>query len=188
MKKVKTIFGSVLFVALITVSCGNKQKDTNNTSNAESSLNAFPSKLIGIYHGIQPSYFMKNKKGEDMVINGNKVSVPSIDFTFTLKEDNSVSLQQINLENNSKMNYEGTTNILLNDNNSLKIECSLSDGQSNPTYTLTIKKSDKSGICNGEKEPEFKIEIVDREKMEKEYNATFQREQAIADSIMAASK
>ena len=40
----------------------------------------------------------------------------------------------------------------------MKIECSLSDGKnSNPTYILTINKSDKKGVCNGSQEPEFSI-------------------------------
>jgi hypothetical protein len=37
MKKVKTIFGSVLFVALLTVSCGNK-KEGNNEANEDSKI------------------------------------------------------------------------------------------------------------------------------------------------------
>ena len=96
-----------------------------------------------------------------MVINGNKVSVPSIDYKFLLKEGNAVSLQQINLEDNSRVYYNGTYKIVSEENNSLVVECSLSDGQSsNPIYVLTIDKSDKKGICTGTNEPEFTIEIT----------------------------
>ena len=42
--------------------------------------------------GIQPSYYMKNQYGDDMIINGQKVSVSSIDFKFLVKEDGAASL------------------------------------------------------------------------------------------------
>ena len=93
-----------------------------------------------------------------MVINGNKVPVPSIDYTFTLNSNSSVSLQQINLDDNSKVNYEGTVKILTDNSNTLEIECSLSDGStSKPTYTLTINKSNKTVICRGNNEPDFQL-------------------------------
>ena len=102
---------------------------------------------------------MKNQYGDDMIINGNKIPVPSIDYKFLLKEDNVVSLQQINLEDNSRVYYDGTSKIISEDGATIKIECSLSDGQgSNPTYVLTINRSDKKGICTGSNEPEFSIE------------------------------
>ncbi len=116
--------------------------------------------FLGNYHGIQPSYFMKNQYGNDMVINGNKVSVPSIDYKFLLKDGNVVSLQQINLEDNSSVYfYDGTYKIFSQENNFIKIECTLSDGQgSSPSYILTINRSDKKGICTGNNEPGFSIE------------------------------
>ena len=115
--------------------------------------------FLGNYHGIQPSYFMKNQYGDDMVINGNKIPVPSIDYKFLIKENNVVSLQQINLEDNSRVYYDGTYKIISEESITTKIECSLSDGKSsNPTYVLTINRSDKKGICTGSNEPEFSIE------------------------------
>ena len=96
-----------------------------------------------------------------MVINGQKVPVPSIDFMFLLKEDDAVSLQQKNLEDNSQYQYEGTIKIITDTKESLKLECSLSDGKSsNPTYTIAINKNDKTAICIGNKEPEFNIEKI----------------------------
>jgi hypothetical protein len=116
------------------------------------------SEFLGNYQGIQPSYFMKNQYGDDMVINGNKVSVPSIDYKFILKEDNVVNLQQINLEDNSQTFYEGTFKIISNDNETIKMECSLSDGKnSNPTYILTLNKKNEKADCIGINEPRFSI-------------------------------
>jgi hypothetical protein len=115
--------------------------------------------FLGNYHGIQSSYLMKNQYGDDMVINGNKISIPSVDYKFLIKENSVVNLQQINLEDNSRVYYDGTYKIISDAGDKIKIECSLSDGQtSNPTYVLVINKSDKKGNCIGSNEPEFSVE------------------------------
>lgn len=165
----KRIYTAILIIGALTITllgCGNNnQESTNNSSpnetekKSEDKPEGLSAEFLGNYHGIQPSYFMKNQYGDDMVINGNKVSVPSIDYKFLVKDGNVVSLQQINLEDNNRVYYDGTYKIIPQENNTTKIECSLSDGQgSNPTYVLTINKSDKKGICNGNNEPEFSIE------------------------------
>ena len=156
---------AILLVAVLT-SCGgsssNEPAEATEEFAAESTkqnAKGLPTDFLGNYHGIQPSYYLKNQYGDDMVINGNKVPVPSIDYKFLLKENNVVSLQQINLEDNSRIYYDGTFKISSDEDNAMKIECSLSDGKnSNPTYILTINKSEKKGVCNGSKEPEFSIE------------------------------
>lgn len=115
--------------------------------------------LLGIYHGVQASYNLKNQYGDDMEVNGNKIPVPSIDFKFILKEGNVVELQQINLEDNSRVYYNGKFNVLTNDGNSIKISCSLSDGKSStPTYNLLINNNSNTITCIGNNEPEFSVE------------------------------
>ena len=159
----KKLFAILLVIVL--TSCGgsisSEPAEATEQLSAETTKQndeGLPTDFLGNYHGIQPSYFMKNQYGDDMVINGNKVSVPSIDYKFLLKENNVVSLQQINLEDNSRVYYDGTFKISSDEDISLKIECSLSDGKdSNPTYILTINKIDKKGVCNGSQEPEFSI-------------------------------
>lgn len=147
-------------------SCGNNNQDASDKTSSikkdestQQKAAGLSTELLGNYHGIQPSYFMKNQYGDEMVINGNKIPVPSIDYKFLLKENNLVSLQQINLEDNSRVYYDGTYKIISEESLTTKIECSLSDGKSsNPTYVLTINRSDKKGICAGSNEPEFSIE------------------------------
>lgn len=156
----------IITLSITLIGCdSNNQGATNNSSSNEpekisdNKTAGLEANLLGNYHGVQPSYFMKNQYGDDMVINGNKVSVPSIDYKFLLKDGNVVNLQQINLEDNSRVYYDGTYKSISQENNTTKIECSLSDGQgSNPIYVLTINKSDKKGICTGNNEPEFSIE------------------------------
>ena len=143
-------------------SCNNSnsaKKIDNEAQSIKTEISQLSSDFLGNYHGIQPSYFMKNQYGDDMVINGNKIPVPSIDYKFLIKENNVVSLQQINLEDNSRVYYDGTYKIISEESITTKIECSLSDGKnSNPTYVLSINRSDKKGICTGSNEPEFSIE------------------------------
>ncbi len=165
----KRNFTAILKIGALTITlfgCGNNNQElTYNSSPNETEKKSedkpedLSAEFLGNYHGIQPSYFMKNQYGDDMIINGNKVSVPSIDYKFLLKDGNVVSLQQINLEDNSRVYYDGTYKNISQENNTTKIECSLSDGQgSNPSYVLTINKSDKKGVCIGNNEPEFSIE------------------------------
>lgn len=158
-----------IFIGFFTImlsSCGNNNQDTSNKTpsvqtdeSTKQKDEGLSTEFLGNYHGIQPSYFMKNQYGDEMVINGNKIPVPSIDYKFLLKENNVVSLQQINLEDNSRVYYDGTYKIISEESITTKIECSLSDGKSsNPKYVLTINRSDKKGICTGSNEPEFSIE------------------------------
>jgi hypothetical protein len=178
MKNLKTIvlYSSIIFLLgcssspqiaeMGTDTTAVKEASTNKEGNLDGSASiqneeneGVPAELLGNYHGVQPSYFMKNQYGDEMIINGNKVSVPSCDYKFLLKENNVANLQQINLEDNSRVYYEGTYKIISSINNTLKIECSLSDGEgSNPTFILTINKGTKSGNCNEGNSPVFTIE------------------------------
>ena len=151
----------IIFSLLVLSSCGNKI-DNNRTQSTEVKIYSRPlihNEYLGNYHGIQPSYNMKNQYGDDMIIGGQKVSVPSIDFKFLLKEDCIAGLQQTNLDDNSRVYYNGTFKILNEDANSVTVECSLSDGEySKPKYNLKINKSDKTAVCKGANEPEFSVE------------------------------
>jgi hypothetical protein len=94
-----------------------------------------------------------------MVVNGNKISVPGIDYKFLLQKGNKVSLQQTSLENGQRYFYEGSFTVLEDDAQRIKLQCKVSDGSgSSPTYILNIEKSSLIGMCQGsEFEPEFAI-------------------------------
>ena len=102
---------------------------------------------------------MKNQYGDEMIVAGNKIPVPSTDFKFLFKENNIVSLQHTNLEDNSRYYYDGNYKIISGDLELIKVECSLNNGKgSSPTYTLEINKTSKTGKCIGKtNEPEFQI-------------------------------
>ena len=154
-----------LSLTLTSCGAGSKQENDNKifletTDELNSQKTAeIPAELLGNYHGIQAGYNLKNQYGDDVLINGNKIAVPSSDFKFLLKEKNIVNLQQTNLEDNSRVFYDGTYIIISETDQNIKIECTLSDGQtSNPTYTLSLNKTAIKGMCNGSKEPSFPIE------------------------------
>lgn len=155
-----------LFCVVLLLACNDTNTTTQETptaqeSNANSEVKpqSLEGKFLGIYHGQQPSYFMKNQYGDDMIVNGNKVSVPGIDYKFILKENGIANLQQTSLEDNSRYYYDGTYSIIQEDENKLIIECKMSDGKSSfPSYTLTIEKATVKGTCKGSNDPEFAIE------------------------------
>lgn len=168
MKKVITIFGVILITSFILSNCDSNSEtkvadssDSENTSE-NSKVPELSEEFLGNYHGIQPGYFMKNQYGDDMVIAGNKVPIPSSDFKFLLKENNVAGLQQTNLEDNSRYYYDGNYKIISDGPEFIKTECSLNDGQgSSPTYILEISKTDKTGKCIGKtNEPEFQISKI----------------------------
>ena len=154
---------SALFLGLIFASCESQQKDDSSTSSNMQQQEApgIAEKFQGIYHGVQPAYNLKNENGDEMIINGNPVAVPSIDYKFTIKEDFDVSLQQISLEDNSPVNYNGKSKVLSENDKVIVVSCELSDGKSsNPTYILTIEKAKLNGTCASGNEPAFFVEKV----------------------------
>ncbi len=156
----KVLIFSTFVLAIVISGCGNKidNDQAQSTEVKNHSQTLLQNEYLGNYHGIQPSYTMKNQYGDDMIIGGQKVSVPSIDFKFLLKEDGIAGLQQTNLDDNSRVYYNGTFKLLNEDANTVTVECSLSDGEySKPKYILKINKSDKTAVCKGANEPEFSI-------------------------------
>lgn len=155
----------LLLSIVLLLSCNNNNSNTNKippnqetSTTSETKLQSIAGQFLGIYHGQQPPYFMKNQYGDDMIINGNKVSVPGIDYKFILKEDGIANLQQTSLEDNSRYYYDGTYSIANEDGSSITIECKMSDGKSSfPSYTVTIDKTTLKGTCKGSNDPEFEI-------------------------------
>jgi hypothetical protein len=166
MKSARIILLVWICTAFALIGCTNNdspnsttEKLVSNDQPAETKATDVEDDLLGNYHGVQPGYFLKNQDGSDMVIAGNKVPVPSSDYIFLIKENNVVSLQQTNLEDGRRVYYNGTYKVIQKVSKDITIECALSDGEySNPTYTLNINSSSKSGTCAGSNEPIFNIE------------------------------
>ena len=141
-----TRYLALIFLAIFILTGCNSENNKNPQSKTEEiqpkQKKELSDDFLGNYHGIQESYFMKNQYGDDMIIAGNKVPVPSSDFKFLLKENSVASLQQTNLEDNQRYYYDGSYKIISDESDVIKVEISLSDGQgSSPTYILEINKS-----------------------------------------------
>ncbi len=166
-------FKTILFCLIssnILIGCGDTSTNEKNYSSSEqtvpieSEMNDYTTtesdpneSLLGLYHGVQPSYFMKNQYGDDMVINGNKISIPAIDYKFILKQNNIVTLQQISEEDGTRAYYEGKFKVNKN-GNLITITCEVSDGKSSsPTYTIEINDGSNEIICKENNQPEFKL-------------------------------
>jgi len=117
--------------------------------------------LNGLFQGTQDSYFLKNKFGEDLIIQGNRVPVPSSEYKFLFKENLEVSLQQTS-EDGEKVFYEGNYKAVKNDEEIVIIKCKLSDGEySNPTMIIEYSKLKKTYTFNGENQsPSFNLNKI----------------------------
>jgi hypothetical protein len=119
--------------------------------------------IIGDFIGTQNEYIMKNKDGNDMVINGKTITVPTSNYIFTINSNGTCSLKQIS--NNQTVYYSGAFTSTSSSQNEVSLICSLkelsnSKYPSTPTYTLLIDKNTKKGNCVGNaSEPSFNIEI-----------------------------
>jgi hypothetical protein len=120
-----------------------------------------PDSLLGKYEGIQESYYMKNEEGRPVIIKGQKIAVPSSQFSFVIKTNNLVDLKQKNLQDNSIYNYQtGKYKIIEEKDNLFILECS-SFGQdyTSLTYILKLNTLNKTAIVNSgnNSEPSFTI-------------------------------
>ena len=144
----------VFFVFFMAISSCN-----SNTKNSTVKIDKFV--LNGLFQGNQDGYYLKNKFGEDLIINGNRVPVPSVEYKFLFKENLEVSLQQTS-EDGKKVYYEGNYKAVKNDEEIVLIECKLSDGEySNPTMTIEFSKLNKTYTFKGENwSPNFNLNKI----------------------------
>ncbi len=167
--KVSIIFHTTLLTGVLLLSaCGNNEGNSKvetqtdeKVQSEETNTPQLEADFLGVYQGTQPGYFLKNQYGDDLIVAGKKAPVPSCDYKFLFKENHVVSLQQTSLEDQRRVYYEGSYKIVKQDSDSIKLECTVSDGKySNPTYVLIVNKTDKTGVCLGGDEPEFSIKKI----------------------------
>jgi hypothetical protein len=118
--------------------------------------------FLGEYNGIQSSYMLKDKFGDDLILNGKKVPVPSAEYKYMFQKDNIVSMKQTNLENNSSYIYEGTYSIKSEDNKIFILECNLHYKQTdaNPIHTIVINKIDKSATSKSDDGTNVELKFI----------------------------
>ena len=132
---------TILILSFLIVSCKHEPKEINENQNndiSKSNNNNLNKKerlineniqkdiIIGLYCGIEPSKVIKDKFGDDLVINGQKVIVPNAEYKYFFDKNNSVSLKLTALEENGKSYYyEGKYSVISEDNNKIVLECKL---------------------------------------------------------------
>ena len=152
---------SIAFVILL-VRCDSNVSKDSKVDEVKVNESIMDEEYLGVYIGIQNSYFMENKFGDYLIINGNKVPVPGSEYRFLVEDDNKISLQQKSMEDESRYYYEGDFTVLSIFDDKIIIEAELIyDEFSSPSYKIEINKETKGGVCEPQDlSPSFKIEKV----------------------------
>ena len=152
---------SIAFVILL-VRCDSNVSKDSKVDEVKVNESIMDEEYLGVYIGIQNSYYMENKFGDYLLINGNKVSVPGSEYRFLIEDDNKISLQQKSMEDESRYYYEGNFTVFSITDDKIIIEAELVyDEFSSPSYKIEINKETKEGECEPQDlSPSFKIEKV----------------------------
>ena len=161
MKKSFLFLLSIAFVILL-VRCDSNVSKDSKVEEVKVNESIMDEEYLGVYIGIQNSYYMENKFGDYLIINGNKVSVPGSEYRFLIEDDNKISLQQKSMEDESRYYYEGNFTVFSITDDKIIIEAELIyDEFSSPSYKIEINKETKEGECEPQDlSPSFKIEKV----------------------------
>ena len=161
MKKSFLFLLSIAFIMLL-VRCDSNVGKDSKVDEVKVNESIMDEEYLGVYIGIQNSYYMENKFGDYLMINGNKVSVPGSEYRFLIEDDNKISLQQKSMEDESRYYYEGNFTVFSITDDKIIIEAELIyDEFSSPSYKIEINKETKEGECEPQDlSPSFKIEKV----------------------------
>ncbi len=161
MKKSFLFLVSIAFIMLL-VRCDSNVSKDSKVDEVKVNESIMDEEYLGVYIGIQNSYYMENKFGDYLIINGNKVSVPGSEYRFLIEDDNKISLQQKSMEDESRYYYEGNFTVFSITDDKIIIEAELIyDEFSSPSYKIEINKETKEGECEPQDlSPSFKIEKV----------------------------
>ncbi|MEC7186056.1 MAG: hypothetical protein VXV92_01415, partial [Bacteroidota bacterium] len=147
MKKSLLFLLSTAFLILF-VRCDSNVAKDSKVNEVKINESLIDEEYLGIYIGIQNSYFMENKFGDYLIINGNKVPVPGSEYRFLIEDDNKISLQQKSMEDESRYYYEGNFTVFSITDDKIIIEAELIyDEFSSPSYKIEINKETKEGEC-----------------------------------------
>jgi hypothetical protein len=144
------------------VSSSTGQMPVESSTGSQSTSANYPTEIIGSFSGQQASYNLKNKDGNEMIIRGNPVTVPSFDALFTLSNNGEVEF--IQQSSGMKVVYNGNFQVIENTSNNIQVKCdvSTSDHTSKPTYILNFDKTTNEITCIGSSnEPVFTLNRSD---------------------------
>lgn len=135
------------------VGCSKKYQSTEKSEQTNQELSK---ELLGAYAGHQSGFAVKDKNGTEMILRGDKVTIPPSDYRFELGENNIVNLYHINADMIRPDVYRGTYKIVKDDYAQVEIFCQVSlDKYTNPEYYMVIDKMSKTAVINNPREPEI---------------------------------
>ena len=133
--------------------------DTDATTQVESTSEA-EAEYNGNYHGVQPAYNLKNEYGEDMLVMGNPIAIPSIDFKIELSGSNSVTMIHTIDGESGTDTYKGSYSIAESSDNQISLDCEVSHvtENSNPSFTLVVNLENGTLTYVSDGEPSFDLD------------------------------
>ena len=157
MKDLQCFFSFIFSLMFLINSCGSStsSKQNNLIENHGTHLREsnYPIQIIGSFIGQQVSYNLKNKNGDNIILFGNPVIVPSYFYQFTIMENGTVIIVQD--DGRKKILYNGTFKVIKNSSTIIQVLCEVStiDKTSNPTFTLDYYIKSNLIFCKGTGEP-----------------------------------
>ena len=151
---------TIIICMFLIFSCKDSKKIDEKEKNLDSLVvgEKYSFFLEGIFKGTQKGYYPKNKLGDYVIIQGNKLYVPSVNYEFSFQDDFNVSLQQS--VDGSRYYYEGTYKIIENERNIVIIDCQLLETESQNSFTMIIEYSKTNDIYtlkSKDGSPDFEI-------------------------------
>ena len=115
---------------------------------------------VGTFNGICPEYNMKNKYGEDLLIFGNLVSVPSVSYTYEIYNNNRCSVYAKSDEGSYSC-HNVRYSVSSNTNNFVLTMSPETGSDCGGNEIVLFKKDGQFSIATGiVGQPEFKVEKI----------------------------
>jgi hypothetical protein len=134
-------------------------KESCTKCNKNNSLKSFI--LNGVFQGTQKEYSLKDSYGDDLLIKGKPVLIPSIKYKFLIIDNFSIVLKQTSSDDLSSYYYTGSYEVVRNNNDIILFECKFissdKDNESNPTILIEYSKLNKTYIGKWEGSPDFDL-------------------------------
>ena len=115
---------------------------------------------VGTFNGICPKHNMKNEYGEDLLIFGNPVSIPSVSYTYEIYDNNTCSIYAKSDDGNyscHNVKYSVSSNI----NNFVLTMNPETGSDCGGNEIILFKKDGQFSIAKGViGRPEFKVEKI----------------------------
>lgn len=165
---------SIFLLIMVVCSCGNNDNTNNKSTVKEVGVEEIKQTseinfedIFGVWEGRQDSYYLINKYGDYVFINGKQIVIPEVQYNFLFEPENTLSIQQ--KADNEVFNYTGTYNLVDSDNDILNFSLFARYSQTG-SLDLNIaydKANDLLSVSTKDKSPNFILTRKGKSKKEK---------------------